>query len=99
MSAEYRITTIKELVDTATPENIDFLLADLKNFVLMTKMTIDANIPTNNSCFIWVDDGKNDINVQCIDGKCTFEKTDDPIVNDTDTIKINLAGETYVCKK
>lgn len=57
---EYRITTIKELIDAATPENIDNLLTDLKHHILLSYngTLIDPHI------FKWVDDGQTDVHIK-----------------------------------
>lgn len=57
-SHEVTITTIKELVDTATSENLANLIQDLYHFIILAKNT---ELSINYSKFVWVDDGKNDV--------------------------------------
>ncbi len=70
MANQYQISTIQNLVDIATDENIDCLLADLKNFIEITKNIQNTpGMSTTGACFEWIDDGKNDVIVLIVPDK------------------------------
>lgn len=62
----YNITTIRELVDVATPENLPLLLADLCNFIILAKSQEEYNMTVNTNCFTWINDGETDLILTCI---------------------------------
>src|SRR5208283_2933923 len=84
----YHITTIKELVEVATDENISALLTDLKNFIIFAKNPEHFDGTVDISCFQWVDDGKSDVILDC--------KIDDWSAEAKETLITNLsAGVVY----
>lgn len=70
----YKIKTIEELVNVATPENFQCLMTDLQSFIMLAKR-IDAEM--DRTCFNWIDDGKSDVNLNLIfpEGEVWNEET------------------------
>lgn len=64
MDQTYTITTIKELVDVATEKNVENLMQDLFNFIMLAK---NASVQFDDTKFVWVDDGKNDVFMSVVD--------------------------------
>ncbi len=58
----HKITTITDLLDVATPENIDRLFADLRHFLIETKGIREAHKELGwndiTDTFVWTDDGE-----------------------------------------
>lgn len=70
---EYKIETLNDLIDVATPENVDALIKDLSSWLRKNVEIFDEfrkeypektkglkNSELAKVSFIWVDDGQND---------------------------------------
>jgi hypothetical protein len=69
MTREYKLNTIKEIIDILDYENIDNFLIDFNNFIrfkVSLKELKEIKIETTDDCFNWIDDGKNDVNINII---------------------------------
>ena len=69
MTREYKLNTIKEIIDILDYENIDNFLIDFNNFLrfkVSLKEIKEIKIKTTDDCFNWIDDGKNDANINII---------------------------------
>ena len=63
---KYKLNTIKEIIDILDYENIDNFLIDFNNFIrfkVSLKELKEIKIETTDDCFNWIDDGKNDVNM------------------------------------
>ena len=69
MPTTHKITTIQQLLDVATPENIDSLMADFKDWLRLSMCLNALNDNAKNQGFIWIDDRKN--NLEFIDFNLT----------------------------
>jgi hypothetical protein len=62
LNIEYKITTIKELVEVASVNNINNLMTDLRNFItIIKKFGPEAQIDA--STFNWIDDGEANLSI------------------------------------
>jgi hypothetical protein len=63
---EYKINTMQDMLNVITAENIDAFLKDFEGVIrsgLLIKELAKATPKTDG--FIWVDDGKHNINIVC----------------------------------
>jgi len=69
MSREYKLNTIKEIIDILDNKNVDSFLIDFNNFLrfkVSLKELKEIKVETTDDCFNWIDDGKNDVNINII---------------------------------
>lgn len=79
---EYAIKTIQDLVNIATDKNVDYLLTDLKNFLMV--MNSDVGNYCDKSTFTWIDDGENNVTLGLTQNdwsKDEFESVADAVKN------------------
>jgi len=74
MNPTYSIKSVKDFVDIATESNIDLILADFKNFIMLT--ISNSQLISDKTTFNWVDDGKNDVILDCTKNNWTKEEVD-----------------------
>lgn len=85
---EYHLDSFKKLCNVATVENVDRLALDMMHWLVWYVHTIKAtrdkfpketNGKTNSqiaeSCFTWIDDGKNNLDHVIMEDKATGETT------------------------
>lgn len=58
---EYRLTTVSDFVDIATPENLQTLLTDFGNYLLLAISPKFRDCIPRPHSFGWINDGKHDV--------------------------------------
>ena len=55
------IATLQDIVDTATPQNVDLLMRDLALWIHTCVIMKTAGLGMSDVAMEWTDDGKNEI--------------------------------------
>lgn len=74
MNPTYSIKSVKDFVDIATESNIDLMLADFRNFIMLS--ISNSQLVSDKTTFNWVDDGKNDVILDCTKNNWTKDEVD-----------------------